>query len=157
MGFSKQLRTESRRIQTDLEQNLKDLTIALDSGADVCEELKSVKRELGDIELTKARETMFRARANWSQMGEHPTKYFLNLEKRNYVNKRISQLEDNDGQMVTSTALFVQCPACCVRCFGSGFLFFIFVMLLFSVPIPFSCVLFVLCLFSCLFFNRAFS
>ena len=30
---------------------------------------------------------MFRAKCRWSKLGEHPTKYFFALEKRNYMNK----------------------------------------------------------------------
>ena len=93
MGFSK----KPRRLQT---QSLQDLTLALDAGSEVHDELESVKRELWEIELIKARATVFRV-FNWSQVGERPTKYFLNFEKRNHVStrKRISQLEDEAGQL----------------------------------------------------------
>ena len=102
LRFSKRLKAESRKIQTQLEKDLQNLTAAHDSGQEVHDELDSVKRELGEIELTKARATIFRSRANWSQVGERPTKYFLNLEKRNYVNKQISQLEDEGGHLVST-------------------------------------------------------
>ena len=102
LRFSKRLKAESRKIQTQLEKDLQNLTAAHDSGQEVHDELNSVKRELGEIELTKARATIFRSRANWSQVGERPTKYFLNLEKRNYVNKQISQLEDEGGHLVST-------------------------------------------------------
>lgn len=40
--------------------------------------------------------SMVRSRARWVEMGEKPTRYFCNLEKRNYTNKALSvvQLED---------------------------------------------------------------
>lgn len=43
---------------------------------------RSKKRELADLELFKANRIIFRARANWSQQGERPNRFFLNLEKR---------------------------------------------------------------------------
>ena len=35
---------------------------------------------------------MFRAKCRWVENGERPTKYFFNLEKRNYNKKTISKL-----------------------------------------------------------------
>ena len=38
-----------------------------------------------------------RTHAKWIEEGEKPTKYFLALEKRNYINKTVSKLIDNNG------------------------------------------------------------
>ncbi len=40
-------------------------------------------------------------RARWYQQGEKSSKYFLNLEKRNYNNKVINKLEDSKNHIVT--------------------------------------------------------
>ena len=37
--------------------------------------------------------------------GEKPTKYFFNLEKRNYEKKTISQIKLNNGQKTTDPQL----------------------------------------------------
>jgi len=39
---------------------------------------------------------MFRAKCRWVENGERPTKYFFNLEKRNYNKKTISELRLQD-------------------------------------------------------------
>ena len=44
---------------------------------------------------------MIRSRARWVEFGEKSTKYFLNLEKRNYNNKKIEVLQLKDGSRVT--------------------------------------------------------
>ena len=38
-----------------------------------------------------------RTKLKWIEQGEKPTKYFLSLEKRNYVNKTVSKLVTDDG------------------------------------------------------------
>ena len=37
--------------------------------------------------------TLVRSRARWIEFGEKSSKYFLNLEKRNFVNKSITELK----------------------------------------------------------------
>ena len=40
---------------------------------------------------------MFRSKSRWLEEGERPTKYFFNLEKRNYNKKTVTELNiDND-------------------------------------------------------------
>ena len=40
---------------------------------------------------------MLRSKARWIQHGEKNTKYFFNLERRNYNKKFITKLKRNDG------------------------------------------------------------
>ena len=42
-----------------------------------------------------------RSKEQWIQEGEKNTKYFLNLEKRNVVNKTITSLRKSDGSVIT--------------------------------------------------------
>ena len=41
-----------------------------------------------------------RSRARWIENGEKPTKYFCNLEKRNYLNKTIKKLEVDGNRII---------------------------------------------------------
>lgn len=45
---------------------------------------------------------MVRARAKWIEEGKKPTKYFLALEKRNYINKTISKIANDSGVLITN-------------------------------------------------------
>ena len=38
-----------------------------------------------------------RTKAKWIEEGEKPTKYFLSLEKRNYINKTVYKLNQDSG------------------------------------------------------------
>ena len=44
---------------------------------------------------------MFRSKVKWVEQGEKPTKYFFNLEKRNYEKKIITQLKISDGKIIS--------------------------------------------------------
>jgi len=48
--------------------------------------------ELKSIYEEKRKQAMFRAKCRWIENGEHPTRYFFNLEKSNYNKKTISEL-----------------------------------------------------------------
>ena len=44
---------------------------------------------------------LVRSRCKWIEDGENPTKYFLGLEKRNYVTyKNISRLINSQGELI---------------------------------------------------------
>ena len=43
---------------------------------------------------------MFRSKPRWSEQGEKPTKYFFNLEKRNYDRKIFKELKDENDQIL---------------------------------------------------------
>ena len=45
-------------------------------------ELKELRKEI-------VKGAQIRARTKWIEQGEKPTRYFANLEKRNYVNKML--------------------------------------------------------------------
>ena len=51
-----------------------------------------LKTELKSFYENKGRQAMFSAKCRWVENGERPTKYFFNLEKRNYNRKTISEL-----------------------------------------------------------------
>ncbi|KAK6196263.1 hypothetical protein SNE40_001518 [Patella caerulea] len=47
---------------------------------------------------------MIRSRAKWYEEGEKSSNYFANLEKRNFTNKSILELEKNDGETIKDQA-----------------------------------------------------
>ena len=52
---------------------------------------------------------MLRSRTRYEDLGRKPTKYFLNLEKRNYTSKIIHNLINSDGEEFTKTADILKC------------------------------------------------
>ena len=50
------------------------------------------KEQLKQIRNQRMKGVMIRAKAKYYEEGEKPTKYFLNLEKKNYASKLITRL-----------------------------------------------------------------
>ena len=63
-----------------------------------CYEATKLEIELFNNE--KANGVLLRSKVNWAELGERNTKYFLNLEKRNYKNKCITKLIDEKEQTI---------------------------------------------------------
>jgi len=66
-----------------------------------------LKRELNEIYERKGRAAMYRSKCRWVEKGERPTKYFFNLEKRNYDRKVTSELETETGEHITNETLIL--------------------------------------------------
>ena len=88
---------ERAKFKKDLEIELAKLQIEIDfnNNFNSRESYDSSKRELEDLEKEEINSTIFRSKIQWAEEGEKNTKFFLNLEKRNYTNKLISNLEIN--------------------------------------------------------------
>ena len=87
----------------DLETKMNDVKqeLCYDDSSDLHE--KYMKTKL-DLEIAWQHITdgaKVRSKEKWIQEGEKNTKYFLNLEKRNVVNKTITSLYKSDGTVVT--------------------------------------------------------
>ena len=54
------------------------------------------KQEYEQLIALRTKGAIIRSRSRWVEEGEKNTKYFFNLEKRNYANKTISCLNVND-------------------------------------------------------------
>lgn len=101
IAFSKKLREEHSLLEAETETRLlvleKDL---VDSPDDTREEYQGLKRELYQIQLTRARESMVRSLSTWVGEGESPTKYFLNLEKKQSTAKIMTFIRDTQGNLL---------------------------------------------------------
>ena len=62
----------------------------------ILNEYYEVKSEIETIERHRARGIILRSKSKWVEEGEKNTSYFLRLEKNNYCNKHITQLQVND-------------------------------------------------------------
>ena len=65
----------------------------------VLREYDELKTELQSIYEEKGKQAMFRAKCRWVENGERPTKYFFNLEKRNYKKKTIGEIRLQDDSI----------------------------------------------------------
>ncbi len=94
----------SSQKQKELEEKVQRLESELDTNPEsdsISAELIKGREDLDKIHEEKTKGARIRCRANWYEDGEKSTKYFLNLEKRNYNNKVINKLIDKDSNVIT--------------------------------------------------------
>ena len=95
------MRTREIAIQLKLEELDRKICIYTTLNDEILTEFEALKNELNEIYSTKGKEAMFRSKVKWVEQGEKPTKYFFNLEKRNYEKKIITQLKISDGEIIS--------------------------------------------------------
>ena len=61
-------------------------------------EYLTLKAKLEKVLNKKIKGTILRSKARWYENGEKNSKYFLNLEKRNFLRKKISKLKLSSGE-----------------------------------------------------------
>ena len=61
------------------------------------DKISELNQELKEIRNKRLQGTLIRSRARWVEEGEKASKYFCNLENRNFVSKRMSSLINNEG------------------------------------------------------------
>ena len=72
------------------------------------EKYDEIKNELKEIETEQSKGAILRSKAKWIEEGEKPTKYFFDLEKRNYIKKTIRKLKLPDGTVTTNKEEILQ-------------------------------------------------
>ena len=84
------------------ENKLLDEIEKLEKANNINHELLQRKRnELQDIRNKKMEGVKIRSRARWISDGEKVTKYFCNLENRNFVSKCMNSLKNKEGEIIS--------------------------------------------------------
>ena len=92
-------------LENDLEKEIVDLEKALLSKTDKDMDLITLnekKTRLESLRKEKLEGIKMRSKIKWMEFGEKPSKYFLNLEKQNAVNKRICKLITSENKEIIS-------------------------------------------------------
>ena len=104
IAYSKKKKFNLRNRETIIQRKLEELDEEICDNEnlddDILMEFENLKKELTEIYSIKGKEAMFRSRTRWIENVEKPTKYFFNLEKRNYEKKIITQLKTTDGEII---------------------------------------------------------
>jgi hypothetical protein len=70
---------------------------------EIIQQYNETKLEIEQYNNEKAHGVFIRSKCDWAEFGEKNTKYFLNLEKRNYNNKCISKLINEEQVTITDS------------------------------------------------------
>ena len=93
--------SHKKKLEIDKENNILKNIENLEKQTDIDYDLlDSKKAELLDLRKKKMEGVFIRSKAKWIQEGEKPTKYFCNLENRNYVSKFMNSLTTTTGECI---------------------------------------------------------
>ena len=98
-------KTKTRNLLiTTLEKKINDLEnqFIMTNDHTILLRIDTLKKELESEVKYKTQGSIIRSRTQWYEEGEKSSKYFLNLEKRNFNNKRINKLQLEDNSMITN-------------------------------------------------------
>ena len=100
---AKNLRKKEKDLQTRLSNLDQLISNSVDSAQVNYLEVVyfQLKQELCLIYENKGKGSIVRSKTKWTEQGEKPTKYFFDLERRNYNHKTIRELKYPDGTLVT--------------------------------------------------------
>jgi hypothetical protein len=100
--FSKNLAKTNREHMKEVIIENDRLSKLMDSKPDeeTLRSFNSTKLEIEYYNNEKANGVLLRSKADWAEAGEKNTKFFLNLEKRNYKNKCITKLLNEKDEII---------------------------------------------------------
>ena len=103
ISFAKQKSRALSKRETEISQRLDHLDNLICNSNNLLNidntlnEYEALKTELHSIYDRKGKAAMFQSKCRWIEKEEKPTKYFFNLEKRNYNRKTINELRKQNG------------------------------------------------------------
>lgn len=99
---------KSKQLKTRYSKQNRTVTFA---NNDVCQdqqdllEYETLKKELQGIYEANGKGAISRSKVRWIEKGEKPTKYFSNLERRDYDKKILSQLYNGEEELLSDLSL----------------------------------------------------
>ena len=106
ISFSKNLAKSTNSREVEITRRLQELDEFICNNFhapdidQVLNEFDDLKTELQTICTKKGNAAIFRSKCRWVEKGERPTKYFFNLERRNYNKKTISELRTENEMII---------------------------------------------------------
>ena len=102
-NWSRNIASEQRLIISQLHEKVTELEeqISNEYNENKYNILERTKEDLNQMEMDRARGTIFRTRSKWTVEGERNTAYFYSLEKNKYMAKNCSCIITDDGVTVT--------------------------------------------------------
>jgi hypothetical protein len=89
----KKIIIENDKLEKEISRNPTD---------EIITQYNATKMEIEYYNNEKANGILIRSKADWAEFGEKNTKFFLNLEKRNYKNKCITKLIDENEEIISN-------------------------------------------------------
>ncbi len=107
--YSSQKNRERKKFKAKLEADLAtaEADLQVEMTSEKLEFYHTLKDELEKVVELETKGAILRSRTEWAEAGEKNTKYFLNLEKKNAVDKHVYRLEMPDGTISSDHKLIL--------------------------------------------------
>ena len=99
ISFASFRKKERNKLENTLSEDIRLLENNLQT-EEVLAEIEKKKSDLKILREEKMRGHFIRSKMQWTEEGEKPSKYFINLETKNFVNKTIPKLVNNEGVVI---------------------------------------------------------
>ena len=99
--FSSRFKKENEQKETRLLEEISQLEQHNLNDEAAYDILYAKRSELEEIRQSYTKGAMIRSRGNWIEWGEKPTKFFLNLERKNALDRSILCLKNQHGSIIT--------------------------------------------------------
>ena len=109
--YSKKKKAAVRKVRIGLEKEIRDLDQKVNHGiASILEMTQLVKLndQLINMRKEELKGAYVRSRAEWLELGEKSSRFFLNLENRNRVNKSITEILKEDNTIINNQTAILQ-------------------------------------------------
>ena len=105
ISYASYKKRQEGKVELGLEKEIGVLTGLIAQGDNSASDLLKIKEaELINIRKNKMEGVLVRSRTRWMEEGEKPSKYFLNMEKRNMGNKTIGNIvKESDNTSLKSS------------------------------------------------------
>lgn len=105
--YTRDSASQEKRHRLSLQEQLEELTRRADEGESLLEQVQSIRRELKEMEDARANKLIFHSKVKWSHLGEKPSSYFLNLQKRKYNERTLSSIALDNGSTSSDPKLIL--------------------------------------------------
>jgi len=108
--FSSKRKRELKKKEMEIEREIETLKQRVDISDSVLslKLLAEKQTELEELRLPKVKGAMLRSKAKYYEVGEKPTRFFCNIEKRNYVAKTMKRLVVNNTEICNQMKILEQ-------------------------------------------------
>ena len=107
VSFAKGKAKAIKKRQEEIKEKLDELDKIICSSSNLnqisstLDQYEKYKKELQDLYEQKGKGAIFRSKCRWVEQGERATKYFFNLEKRNYNRKTLNEIKIENEEVIT--------------------------------------------------------
>ena len=101
IAYSSFKKRKEREAENKLMENIDNLEKDADNIDNNINKLENLKNELELLRIKKVEGLIVRSKAQWISQGEKATRYFCNLEKRNFLNKTVGFLDRGNGVIIS--------------------------------------------------------